>query len=113
MKEQIFDTISKLVEINLQLFKIEIKQEISDWIVQMSIAIIIVIFTNMVIVLGSFTTAFLLGELFGNLFYGFAIVTIFYLFLVIVILLNRKSIEQAIRKQIEESMVEKQKILKS
>ncbi len=113
MKEQIFETISKLIEINLQLFKIEIKQEISDWIIQMSIAIIILIFTNMVVVLGSFATAFLLGELFGNIFYGFAIVTIFYLFLIIIILLNRKSIEQTIRKQVQESMVTKQKTLKS
>jgi uncharacterized membrane protein len=108
MKEQIFETLSKLVEINLQLFKIEIKQEVSGFLVQMAMTIILIIFANMVLVLGSFAAAFLLGEFLGKLFYGFSIVTLFYIILLTIAIVNRKQIEASIRKQIQKSMIKEE-----
>ena len=46
MKEQIFDTVSKLIEVNFQLFKLEIQQELSNAIVRLAISIICIIFAN-------------------------------------------------------------------
>lgn len=107
MKEQFFDSISKLVEVNIQLFKLETQQEISNLIVRLAIAVIMLIIVNMAVVLGSFAMAFLLGQWLENNFYGFGIVTILYLALGVVAWTNRNLLEKIIRKQVEITMLEK------
>jgi uncharacterized membrane protein (DUF485 family) len=107
MKEQIFDTLSKLVEVNLQLFKIEIKQEIADLIVKLSILLVMLIFANIIIVLGSFAMAFLLGELLGKPLYGFGIITLVYAIILGIVWVQRKSIEATIRQKVRQAILAK------
>jgi hypothetical protein len=110
MKEHIFDTLSKLIEVNFQLFKLEIQQELSNVIVRLTISIICIIFANMAVVLSSFAIAFLLGEWLHNNAYGFAIVALFYMILTAIAWLNRETIGDTIRIQVQAAMLAKRKI---
>jgi hypothetical protein len=107
MKEQFFDTVSKLVEINLQLFKLEIKQEVADLVVKFNFFLIIIIFANMIIVLGSFALAFFLGDLLGKPFYGFGVVTLTYATILAVMWINRKNIKILLKQKIQQDMLAK------
>lgn len=110
MKEHIFDTLSKLIEVNFRLFKLEIQQELTNLIVRLTISIICIIFANMAVVLSSFAIAFLLGEWLHNNAYGFAIVASFYMILTAIAWLNRETIGDTIRIQVQAAMLEKRKI---
>ncbi len=110
MKEQIFDIVSKLIEVNFQLFKLEIQQELSNAIVRLAISIICIIFANMAVVLSSFAIAFLLGEWLQNNAYGFAIVALFYVVLTAIAWLYREDIGNMIRMKVQATMLEKRKV---
>lgn len=110
MKEQIFDTLSKLIEVNFQLFKLEIQQELSNAVVRLSISIICIIFANMAVVLSSFAIAFLLGEWLQNNAYGFATVALFYVILTAIAWLNREAIGDNIRIKVQTMMFQKRKM---
>ncbi len=110
MKEHIFDTVSKLIEVNFQLFKLEIQQELSNAIVRLAISIVCIIFANMAVVLSSFAVAFLLGEWLQNNAYGFAIVALFYIALTAIAWVYREIIGNTIRIKVQAIMLEKRKI---
>jgi hypothetical protein len=111
MKENIFDTFSKLVEVNLQLFKLEIKEEVSSWAVQTGVIVLLILLINIVVVFGSFAMAFLLGAWLESNFLGFAIITVGYLLLLLLIWASRKQIENSIYQHVQQNLFEKQKEL--
>lgn len=105
----LLDTVSKLVEVNLELFKIEVKEEIGDWAIQSSLLLVVLIAANMGIVFSSFAIAFLLGNWLNNYFFGFATVAVFYGIVAWALWQNRQSLQQRIKLYVQENLFEKQK----
>jgi uncharacterized membrane protein YqjE len=104
----LLDTVSKLVEVNLELFKVEVKEEIGDWAIQTSLILVVLIAANMGIVFSSFAIAFLLGNWLNNYFFGFATVAIFYGIVAWALWQNRQSLQQRIKLYVQENLFEKQ-----
>ncbi len=113
MKENLFDTLGKLVEVNLQLFKIEIKEELSSWVVQTCVMIGLILVVNMVVIFGSFALAFLLGTWLESNFLGFGVVTCLYVLLFLGLYGGRKQIEATIYNYVQQSLFEKQQQLEN
>lgn len=95
--EEIKDDFSKYVTNRLKLFKLESYAKISQ---AASFLIYIFAIISLVVFVASFiliTLALYLGEVLGIISLGFAIVTALLIFLVIVIMLARKSIKRKLR----------------
>lgn len=104
----LLDTVSKLVEVNLELFKIEVKEEIGNWAIQSSLILVVLIAANMGIVFSSFAIAFLLGNWLNNYFFGFGTVAVFYGIVAWALWQNRQSLQQRIKVYVQENLFEKQ-----
>jgi len=92
--KKILEKIENYILSRLLLLKLEVTDKVSKFI---SIIVISLVFASLAILFlffFSITSALFLGDLLGNIKYGFATVSLFYLLVLLIVIIFRKSIIQ-------------------
>lgn len=95
------DSLIKYLEVNLELVKLDAKETAVRIIAKMMKAVILMIFGSFTLLFTSLALAFYLDKVLGSEFYGFFIVGLFYLLLLIVFWAFRRRITQKIQESID------------
>lgn len=101
------ENIVKLIEAKFELSKIEIQEKIEGFVSQlihtiltMFLAFILLIFVSILLAVG-------INQWLGSSFWGFIIITGFYLILFLIWILNKSTIQKTIQKTVEKIIDEK------
>lgn len=93
-------------ESRIELMKYEMKEDLARGLAKVAILMLAAMLFTFFLILASVAVAFKLSEYFG-MFYGFALVAGFYLLLLILIVLFRKSISSALEKKVKNIIIQK------
>lgn len=93
------------VETRVELMKLEIKEEIAKSLAKLSVLVIVIASLSLFVLFFSVSIALLIGERLG-FFEGFLIVSGFYFFIAVLVLLMRKSLSETLEKKLMEKIKE-------
>jgi Zn-dependent protease with chaperone function len=96
-----FDSLIKYLEVNLELVKLDAKETAVRIIAKMMKAVALMILGSFTLLFTSLAFAFYLDKIIGSSFYGFFIVGLFYLLLLLIFWGFRKKITQKIQESID------------
>lgn len=89
--DQIFESLTGYLEARIKLIRIEIKEEISESLARLIVFLLIGIFAIIAFVLISIGLSLWLGSLVESTFAGFFMLSLFYIFIVVGLVLLQKS----------------------
>lgn len=104
--DSLLDSVTGYIEARIELFKIEIKEEVARGLAKALVGVVIIAVFTLFIMLSSIATAYKIGESIG-MFGGFAIVASFYLLVGLLVFLFRNAISEILEKRLEERMKKK------
>lgn len=88
--EELFSKAEAYVKTTLRLFKLELIKNISDIVSDLFVKIIIFFIAGLALVFASIGLSIWLGDIFGELYYGFFTVALLYMIIAIAIYAARK-----------------------
>lgn len=97
------ENLTGYIETRMELMKLEVREEIAKAIAHLSILFFVLAAGSLFILFASVSLALLIGKYVG-FFEGFAIVAVFYLLVVIIIVLLRGSVSEALEKKLVEKL---------
>ena len=103
-KEQLFDKIENYTKTSIELAKLNAIDKMADVMSSLTSGIFICLVASMFILFVNIGVSFYLGKILGDYFYGFFIVSGFYLFLSIILYYFR---HQLIKKPVSDSVLDK------
>ena len=95
------DSLVKYLEVNVELIKLDTKETAVRVIAKMMKAIIMMILGSFTLLFISLACAFYLDTILGSRFYGFSVVALFYLLLIVIFWLGHKKVTRKIRESID------------
>jgi len=104
----LIDNITGYVEARIELMRLEIKEDISKALAKLTLFIVLAFVFTLFVLLISMAVAFRIGEHLGN-FGGFAAVAGFYFLLIVILLIFRETIGNALERKLGELMRQREK----
>jgi uncharacterized membrane protein YqjE len=104
--ENLVENLTGYVETRIELMKYEVKEDISKVVAKAALYLAIAIMAAFFILFFSFAIAWVLSEKVGT-FWGFSIVSFFYIAIAIALLLMRHSIIQGLEKAVKQIIQKK------
>ncbi|MCU0399102.1 MAG: phage holin family protein [Cyclobacteriaceae bacterium] len=95
--------LNEYIETRIELVKYELKDDLARIITRMALVLILALFLTLCILFFSFSLAYILADYVG-VYGGFAIVGGAYLFLIILIVVFRKSLSEVLEKEIKKTL---------
>jgi hypothetical protein len=94
--EDLFEKLVSYTETSLEIFKLKFIEKISDVFSSLLSRLILLVFLGMFLFIFSIGVSFWLGDLLGEVYYGFLIVAAFYLLMAVIMILLHPSIKKKI-----------------
>ncbi len=94
--ELLFENVKTYLNTSVELMKLKAIEKISELFSTLAIRLALILILSMLFLFLNIGIAFWLGELSGHTYYGFFIVSIFYLLLLVLFLLTSKRIKRRI-----------------
>ncbi len=89
--QKIIDIAKKYIEVRVELLKLDIKEQSSEYLMKGIFLIGIVLFLLLILLFISLGLAFYINEITNSRYYGFFIMAIFYAIVVLLLFLTRKN----------------------
>ena len=100
----LLESITGLIEVNIQIAKLEVKDTVSQIAVKVIKGVAMLVLGLFIVIFGSITLALFLGQWLNNHVWGFGLVTLFYLLILIIIRLAKRQLQLSVEKNVEKML---------